>query len=120
MQDYRKLAVWQKAHNLTLAVYADSAAHLTAPRAWALRDQIHRAAISVPANLAEGSGRGSNSDFRRFVFYALGSTSELEYDLFLAKDLCFLPVALHTRRAEQIAEVRRMLSGFARRLDSAR
>ncbi|MGH8637973.1 MAG: four helix bundle protein, partial [Burkholderiales bacterium] len=79
MQDYRKLHVWQKAHILALDMYADSAIHLTTPRAWPLRDQMHRAAISIPSNIAEGAGRGSNPDFRRFLFIGLGSTNELEY-----------------------------------------
>jgi four helix bundle protein len=119
MQDYRKLFVWQKAHRLTLDVYADAAKYLAHRPAWELRGQLHGAAISVPSNIAEGSGRGSNSDFRRFCFYSLGSVNELEYDLLLAKDLRFLPVGLHDSRAEQIQEVRRMLSSFAQTLGTS-
>jgi four helix bundle protein len=59
MQDYRNLRVWQKAHRLTLAVYA-VAPSLKAPEAWPLRDQLLRAAISIPSNIAEGAGRGSD------------------------------------------------------------
>src|SRR5215203_2559981 len=66
MQDYRKLLVWQKAHRLALDVYADSAAHLAIRPAWELRSQVHKAAISIPSNLAEGAGRGSQPDFCRF------------------------------------------------------
>ena len=117
MQDYRKLFVWQKAHKLTLQLYADSANYLAHRPAWELRSQVHGAAISVPSNIAEGAGRGSNSDFRRFCFYSLGSLNELEYDLLLAKDLRFLPVELHDHRAEQVQEVRRMLSSFAQSLE---
>ena len=58
--------------------------------------------------------------FRRFGFYSLGSTNELEYDFLLAKDLRFIPAALHDHRAEQIAEVRRMLSSFVQTLHSGR
>jgi four helix bundle protein len=119
MQDYRRLFVWQKAHSLALDVYADSAKYLAHRPAWELRGQVHGAAISVPSNIAEGSGRGSNSDFRRFCFYSLGSVNELEYDLLLAKDLRFLPVGLHDSRAEQIQEVRRMLSSFAQTLETS-
>jgi four helix bundle protein len=64
MQDYRKLFVRQKAHKLALDVYADSAKYLAHRPAWELRGQVHGAAISVPSDIAEGSGRGSNSDFR--------------------------------------------------------
>jgi four helix bundle protein len=116
MQDYRKLRVWQNAHRLALDVYADSAKHLTTPRTWALRDQVHRAAISVASNIAEGAGRGSNPDFRRFLFMSLGSTNELEYDLLLGRDLGFLPPTLHDCRTHQIEEVRRMLCRLAQTL----
>jgi four helix bundle protein len=119
MQDYRKLHVWQKAHRLTLDVYADSAMHLAHRDAWELRGQVHSAAVSIPSDIAEGSGRGSNPDFRRFCCYALGSANELEYHLLLAKDLRFLPVAVHDRRAEQIQEVRRMLVSLVRTLTTS-
>jgi four helix bundle protein len=52
-------------------------------------------------------------------FYSLGSVNELEYDLLLATDLRFLPVGLHDSRAEQIQEVRRMLSSFAQTLGTS-
>jgi four helix bundle protein len=111
MQDYRKLVVWQKAHKLTLATYAVSA-YLKAPEAWPVRDQVLRAAISIPSNMAEGAGRGSDPDFRRFLWHSMGSCNELEYDLFLARDLTFLPEREHTRLAGQLVEVRRMLTGL--------
>ena len=115
MQDYRNLRVWQKAHELALATYAVSA-HLQTRDAWAVRDQMFRAAISIPSNIAEGAGRGSDLDFRRFVWHSLGSCNELEYDLLLARDLRFLPVAVHTRLAGKVEEVRRMLSSLVQRL----
>jgi four helix bundle protein len=84
----------------------------TRQRAWELRSQLLRAAISIPSNIAEGSGRGSDPDFRRFLRHSLGSTNELEYDLLLARDLGFLPPNDVEKMAGLIAEVRRMLSGF--------
>ena len=65
MQDYRNLRVWQKAHQLAVNVYA-LPAYLQDPEGWALRDQILKAAISIPSNIAEGAGRGSDPDFARF------------------------------------------------------
>jgi four helix bundle protein len=109
--DYRKLYVWQKAHSLTLEMFAFSAI-LTRQRAWELRGQLLRAAISIPSNIAEGSGRGSDRDFRRFLRHSLGSANEVEYDLLLARDLGFLPAGDFERMAGRIAEVRRMLSGL--------
>ena len=113
MQDYRNLRVWQGAHRLALEAYA-AAAYLHLPAAWPLRDQMRRAAISVPANIAEGAGRGSDPDFRRFLWHALGSLNELEYHLLLARDLGFLPVPEHARVAARVAEIRSMLNGLIR------
>jgi four helix bundle protein len=117
MQDYRKLHVWQKAHRLALAAYAVSS-YFKAPEAWPLRDQYLRAAISIPSNIAEGSGRRSDPDFRRFLFHSLGSCNELEYDLLLARDLSFLPAASHSALAGQVEEVRRMLNGLVQTIST--
>jgi four helix bundle protein len=111
MQDYRKLLVWQKSHQLALTTYALSA-YLTKPETWPLRDQILRAVISIPSNIAEGAGRGSNPDFRRFLWNSMGSCNELESQLLLGHDLKFIPSELHSRLGNDLSEVRRMLSGL--------
>jgi four helix bundle protein len=115
MQDYRRLHVWKKAHEMTLATYK-VAVLFTAPPAWPLRDQVLRAVISVPSNIAEGAGRGSDADFKRFLHHALGSLNEVEYDLLLARDLGFMKASEHSRLCELIEEVRRMLSGLMSQL----
>ena len=116
MQDYRKLHVWQKAHKLTLNSYEVSA-YLQKPEAWPLRDQLLRAAISIPSNIAEGADRGTDPDFRRFLWHSLGSCNELEYDLLLARDLGFLRRDLHSQLSTQLEEVRRMLAGLVQSLN---
>src|SRR4051812_23980534 len=115
MQDYRKLQVWQKSHQLALATYT-LAPYLLKPEAWPLRDQILRAAISIPSNIAEGAGRGSNPDFSRFLWHSMGSCNELESQLLLGCELKFIPGGLHSTLAEQVAEVRRMLTGLIEKL----
>jgi four helix bundle protein len=117
MKDYRKLVVWQKAHRLTVETYGISA-YFQKPEAWPLRDQLLRAAISIPSNIAEGAGRGTDPDFRRFLWHSLGSCNELEYDLLLARDLGFLQGAVHSRLATRLEEVRRMLTGLVQSLKS--
>ena len=116
MQDFKKLKVWQKSHALTLEVFAISAA-FSRPPYFALHNQIVRAAVSVPANLAEGAGRTGDREFRRFVRIALGSASELEYHLLLARDLGLIPVHPHARLSAAVVEVKRMLSGLAASLN---
>ncbi|MBA2304302.1 MAG: four helix bundle protein [Acidobacteria bacterium] len=112
MQDFRKLVVWRKAHAPTLEVFALSAAFAKPPYFGRL-NQILRAAVSVPAILAEGAGRNGDREFRRFVRIALGSASELEYHLLLARDLGLIPGATHDRVSSAAGEVKRMLSGLA-------
>jgi four helix bundle protein len=96
---------------LALTTY-ELPAYLTKPEAWPLREQILRAAISIPSNIAEGAGRGSNPDFRRFLWNSMGSCNELESQLLLASDLKFTPSELHSRLGNDISEVRKMLSGL--------
>jgi four helix bundle protein len=115
MQDYRKLHVWQKAHQLALKTY-ELPAYLQKPEAWPLRDQILRAVISIPSNIAEGAGRGSNPDFRRFLWHSMGSCNELESQLLLALDLTFIPSAVHSHLGNQVSEVRQMLTRFIQTL----
>jgi len=115
VQPFRELKVWQKAHQLTLAVYRATASF---PReeVYGLTNQLRRACASVPANLAEGCGRNGSAEFRRYCSIAMGSASEAEYHLLLAKDLKFLALEEHEALAEQIIEVKQMLAAFMRRL----
>jgi four helix bundle protein len=92
MKDFKELKVWVKAHQLTLAVYQ---ATTTFPKEelYGLTSQMRRSAASIPTNIAEGCGRGSDDDFRRFLQIAMGSASELEYQLLLAHDLGYFSTA---------------------------
>ena len=115
MRDFRKLAVWEKAHHLTLAVYRETKMF---PREelFGLTSQMRRAAASVPANIAEGCGRDGNAEFRRFLHIAGGSASELEYHLLLARDLELLPVDAYETLAANTTEIKRMLTSLAQKL----
>lgn len=94
MQDFKKLKVWQKAHQLTLAIYETTHAF---PRTeqYSLTAQMRRCVVSIPSNIAEGTGRGSKADFARFLQIALGSASELEYQILLARDLGYMSRERH-------------------------
>src|ERR1017187_11021165 len=91
-----QLKVWQKAHQLTLAVY-----QITAPfprsELYGLTSQLRRSCASIPANLAEGCGRNGDAELARFCSIAMGSASELEYHLLLARDLKLIEAADHQR-----------------------
>ena len=89
MSDYKQLKVWEKSHQLTLNVYQVTAS-FPKEEMYGLTSQIKRAAASIPANIAEGSGRGSNNELIRFLRIATGSAYELEYHIFLAYHLGFI------------------------------
>lgn len=115
MQDFRKLKVWSKAHNLTLQIYEGTK---TFPKseAFGLIAQIRGAASSIGSNIAEGCGRKGDAEFARFLSIALGSASELEYRLLLARDLGYLTSIQHEGLHRDAEEVKRMLGAFISKL----
>jgi four helix bundle protein len=115
MEDFKNLKVWRKAHELTLVVYQQTR-KFPRDEMYGLTSQIRRAAASVGANVAEGCGRRSDPEMRRFVQIARGSASELECHLLLAKDLTFLTGGEFSDMQGKVLEVQRMLAALAQRL----
>jgi four helix bundle protein len=115
MQDFRKLKVWQKSHALTLEMYR---ATETFPgnELYGLTSQIRRSCVSIPANIAEGCGRNSDPEFARFLAIAMGSATELEYHLLLARDLGFIGQADYERMDKGTTEVKQMLTALIKKL----
>jgi four helix bundle protein len=119
MKDYRSLQVWQRGHQLTLTVYSLTR-RFPKEELFGLASQLRRASSSVPANLAEGCGRDSDAELKRFVGIAHGSASELEYFLFLAAELGYLSGEQHAPLACEVAELKKMLGALARKLKADR
>lgn len=115
MQDFRNLKVWQKAHQLTLDVY-DGTRRYPEDERYGITSQTRRAAYSIPSNIAEGCGRGTDCDFARFLQIAMGSAIELEYHLLLGRDLKMLPAQRYQGLAQATVEVKRMLASLLQRL----
>ena len=115
VQDFHELKVWQKAHQLTLAVYQVTA---NFPRAelYGLTSQLRRSSSSIPANLAEGCGRNGNAELARFCSIAMGSASELEYHLLLARDLELIQSEDHAELSQRAIELKRMLTALLHKL----
>ena len=118
MQDFRNLHVWEKAHQLTLSAYCATRS-FPPEELFGITRQIRRGCASIPANLAEGCGRGSDAEMARFTQIAMGSASEVEYHFLLAKDLEFLDLEQHRQLHTQVTEVKRMLASLLNRLKAA-
>ena len=114
MRDFRQLRVWQRAHRLTLACYQSTRGFPKEER-FGLASQIRRCASSIGANIAEGCGRDTSKDFRRFLSIAAGSVTELRNHLVLCRDLGILDGGEFTHLDREAETVRRMLAGLLAR-----
>jgi four helix bundle protein len=109
-RSFGDLIVWQKAHQFVLEVYRFTRAFPSEER-YGLTSQIRRAAVSVPANIAEEVPKRSAGDKTRFFNIAQGSLEEGHYDLILANDLRY---GNSEARLNAYDEARRLLTGYAR------
>lgn len=107
--------VWQKAHALTLEVYRVTR-RFPDEEKYGLIAQMRRSSSSIPTNIAEGCVRPTDADFARFLYISLGSTSELEYQLILARDLGYVAESTYSSLQGYTAEVKRMLIRLIQRL----
>jgi len=115
MKDFRRLKVWDKAHQLTLAIYKVTK-RFPKEEMYGLASQMRRSSASIATNIAEGCGRNSDADFCRFLVVASGSGSELEYQLLLCRDLGYLNEKEYEALLVQLTEVKKMLNGFVHKL----
>ena len=111
-RDFKKIIVWQKADDLAVDIYEMTRTNFPKDELYGLTSQIRRAAVSVAANIVEGSGRNSPADFLRFLGIAQGSLSEVEYYLHLAHRLEYLDDETFENLETQRAKVGRTLTGF--------
>jgi four helix bundle protein len=115
MKDFRKLSVWEKSHSLVIEIYKITAS-FPKNETFGLTSQIRRACASIPANIAEGCGRDGETELARFLQIALGSASELEYHILLARDLTFLDEKSYDNLNNRVTEVKRMLTSLIQKL----
>lgn len=116
MRDFHKLKVWQRAHGLTLSIYKVTNV-FPKEEMYGLISQMRRSAFSIPTNIAEGCGRDSQADFLRYLHIAMGSSSELEYQLILAHDLLYMNDDQFQDLSSDLSETRRMLNVFIQRIN---
>ena len=112
MDGFRSLVVWQRAIDLVRMVYA-VAKNFPAEERYALTDQLRRAVVSIPANIAEGNGRASNKDYAHFLSIARGSLYETLTHLEIARQLNYL--SDYTEIEALAAEIGRMLGSMLKK-----
>ena len=115
--NYRDLVVWQDSIQLAKAIYK-LAERFPKHETYALGDQIRRAAVSVPSNIAEGQARKAPGDFRRFLHIALGSLAEVDTQLVLAQEFGYLQEEHVDGLFEQIQVLRKKLYALINSLPS--
>ncbi|MEQ9286228.1 MAG: four helix bundle protein [Cyclobacteriaceae bacterium] len=109
MRNFRQYKVWEIAHEVTREIYALTADFPDSEK-FGLISQMRRAAYSIPANIAEGCGRNGDKEFRRFLFIANGSATELEYFLILTTDLGYLNKEASEPICDKVDKLKRSLN----------
>ena len=110
---FRDLTVWKQSRGLASDIYR----LVGTPKLrghYAYCDQLGRAALSVPSNIAEGDERGTNKESLRFLFIARGSLGELETQLWIGHDLGWIEPDVYMRLSEKRTDVARLLGGLIR------
>ena len=116
VKNYSDLIAWQKAMELVELIYK-ATAQFPKEEVYGLTNQLRRAAVSVPSNIAEGQGRGSANDFRRFLAISYGSLREVETQILIAKRLHFLTDAQAERVMTLAGEIGRLINGLSNSLE---
>ena len=115
MKNFRELQVWQKAHQLTLALYKTTGS-FPGDEKYGLVSQIKRATSSIAANIAEGCGKNGDAELARYLQIAMGSASELEYHVLLAHDLKIIGDSNYEKLSGEVIEIKKMLAVFIKKL----
>jgi four helix bundle protein len=110
---FEDLLVWQKSINQSLLIYGLYAKNLD----WGFKNQIQRASVSIANNIAEGFDRSSDKEFKRFLFIALGSASEVRSMNYLAFKLNYISSEEYNDCNNQLIEISKMLNGLSRSLN---
>lgn len=117
MRNYKNIIAWQLADDFTIKIY-EVTKNFPKEEMFAMVSQLRRAAYSAPSNIAEGSGRRTDADFRHFLDMAMGSLTEVEYFLHLARRLNYLSDDIYENVNLMCSEVIKCLRGFMKSFDT--
>jgi four helix bundle protein len=116
IKSYRDLQIWQKSVALVKSVYQETD-HFPDNERFGLVNQMRRAAVSIPSNIAEGQARQHSGEFRQFLFIALGSIAELETQVIISQQLGFLSGTASTALQNDLLELQKMTRTLASRIN---
>ena len=111
MHQFKELLIWQKSRNFCSEIYSITSTFPNDEK-FGITNQLRRASVSIPSNIAEGSSRNSNKDFSRFLEIAIGSAYEIETQLLIASDLGFIKTEQLELLINQLDEIIKMISKF--------
>lgn len=115
MKDYKELSFWGKSHELAKDVYKMTE-RFPKEETYGLVSQLRRAALSIPTNIAEGCGRESRKELKRYLVIASGSAAEVEYLLYFAKDIGYIDVENYAQLEQRILEIKRTLTSYKNKI----
>lgn len=112
------MKIWEISHQLTLKVYRITK-QFPKEETYALTSQIRRSSSSIPTNIAEGCGRGTNKEFAQFLQIAIGSAYELDYQILLAKDLEYIDKNTYSELNDEIIRLQKQIAALLIKVRSA-
>ena len=115
MHNFKELIVWQKARKIVKDIYLLTRKY-PKEELFGLTQQIRRAAVSIPSNIAEGSGRGTDADFARFLDYANGSACEVETQLYLSLDLEYISQTEFDDVNNKLQDIEKMIFALKKKM----
>jgi four helix bundle protein len=115
MNKYKNLNIWKRAVALATKIYRSSQ-NFPKEEKYALTSQLRRCAVSISSNIAEGAGRNTNKDFKRFLSIAYGSSCELETQIIIATRLNFISSSKSSELCNEINEIQKMIYSFSNKL----
>jgi len=116
IHSFTDLIAWQKAHILVVNVYKELKL-FPKEEQYGLTSQIKRAVVSISSNIAEGFSRRTSKDKKQFYYISLGSLTELQNELLVARDLSYLKKEIFLKLAEETIEVSRLINGLIKSLN---
>lgn len=115
MHNFRELNIWKESMTLAKSIFTLTKSFPETEK-YGLTSQMNRCSVSIPSNIAEGTGRDSDKELKRFLNIALGSCFELETQILLAKSFEYIDLDKSTNLVNEITTIQKMISGFKRSL----